>query len=100
MLRIWKYQLPDTDHPRIKMPKGTKILSFKFQNKIPCLWAFVDIEKPEEERNFWLVETGQPIQIDPSYLYYIGSDSYETPAGPYVVHLFELTKKGQGNLLV
>lgn len=97
MLRIWKYILPDNNiYPKVKIPQGGHILCFKFQNKIPCIWAFVDIEKPEEERKFFLGETGQSISIDPNYLKYIGSDQFETEVGPYVGHLFEFVQRGKG----
>jgi hypothetical protein len=98
LLRIWKYQLPNSEHPVIKIPKGSKVLCFKFQNKVPCIWVFVNVEAKEEEHKFWLVETGQIMNIDPSFLYYINSDQYETPQGPYVAHLFEFVKKGSGNI--
>lgn len=99
MFRTWKYVLGDVDYPQIKLPKGAKILYFKYQNKVPCIWAYVDPEQPDEIRKFWIVETGQIMNIDPRFLYYVGSDMFETSAGPYVGHLYELTKQGKGNLI-
>jgi hypothetical protein len=98
MLRIWKYQLSHTEHPIVKLPKNAKILDFRFLNKVPCIWAFVNVENPEEERKFWLVEAGQAMNIDPHYLYFIGSDLYMTDAGPYIAYLFEFVTKGRGNM--
>jgi hypothetical protein len=57
---IWKYLLPITQQPIIKMPAGARVLSAKMQNMQPCVWAYVpDINAELEDRFFAIYATGE-----------------------------------------
>lgn len=99
MMRTWKYILPSGEFPVVKIPRGGKVLGFRFLNKVPTIWAYVNITEPEELRKFWMVETGQKMEIDPKYLSFVGTDYMDTPDGPYIIHCYELVLLGKGNIL-
>lgn len=86
---IWKYHLDLVRNERIRMPKGSDILSFKIQNNRPTIWVMVDTEETEEvEEVFNIVGTGYPIEIADHtslILGYIESVQY----GDLVWHLFK-----------
>ena len=64
MLKIFKYQLNETDQrQKVKLPAGAKILSVQWRwTNLINLWALVNPDNKEEEREFEVIETGKPIQ--------------------------------------
>lgn len=63
MITIWKYSLQSerTGTNVIKMREGAHVISVQIQHGDVCLWAIVDTDKPDEERKFYIVFTGQEI---------------------------------------
>lgn len=91
---IWKYStLIDgkfIDKFTIKMPKSAEILCVQTdeKNNHPTIWALVDPETEEEERDFELYGTGHEIPLDMGIeRKYIGTYQYQR--GEFVGHLFE-----------
>ena len=91
---IWKYStLIDgkfIDKFTIKMPKSAEILCVQTdeKNNHPTIWALVDPEAEEEERDFELFGTGHSINFDMgAERKYIGTYQYQR--GEFVGHLFE-----------
>jgi len=84
MKTIYKYEVPMGDVSSIRMPQGATVLSFQMQNGTPFIWALINEDVPEAERQFVLVGTGHPID-DSWSLKFIGT----TQQGPFVWHLFE-----------
>lgn len=83
-MRIYKYELDRENIVNlIKMPQGAKVLCFKMQGNVPCIWAMVDIVQASVERKFAVVGTGW--DFDPAGLEYVGT----VIDGIYVWHLFE-----------
>lgn len=91
---IWKYStLIDgkfIDKFTIKMPKSAEILCVQTDeiNNHPTIWALVDPEAEEEERDFELYGTAHEIPLDMGIeRKYIGTYQYQR--GEFVGHLFE-----------
>lgn len=90
MLKVYKYDLPLKDEFQLPLPRGAKLLAFRFQKDTPCLWALVDPNRPLDPHQFRLVETGQKIEEEAKNLVYIGTDL--SSSHKYVLHLFEVVK--------
>ena len=85
MKTIWKYELKTTDVQEIEMPKNSKILCVHVQNGIPCIWCFVDTEKPISSITIRTFGTGH--EFDHSkYIEYVGT--YQLFDGNGVFHVF------------
>ena len=94
MKTIWKFStLIDgsfSDKFTIMMPKSAEILCVQTdqKNNHPTIWALVDPEAEEEERDFELYGTGHQISFDMGVeRKYIGSYQYQR--GEFVGHIFE-----------
>ncbi len=61
MKTIYKYPLKLVDTQRIKIPKGSVVISAQVQDGVICLWAEVDTDKPLVEPLVYVVGTGQPL---------------------------------------
>jgi hypothetical protein len=93
MKRIFKYPLV-IDAPTalgfftVGMPKGAKVLHVHSQGESihPVLWALVDPESPHELREFAVIGTGNPCDID------LGNYIDSAHCGPFVWHVFEVEK--------
>lgn len=83
MITIFKYPFKIQDSFTISMPKGAKVLSVQIQSGIPCMWAQVDNTKPKEDREFFIIGTGNLVPSDK--LIYIDTFQYTS----YVWHLYE-----------
>lgn len=87
MTTIWKYELEPADRQQVLMPKGAAILCVQKQSGGLCLWAMVDSQEKTEPREIALFGTGNPIDVHPERLKYIGT----AQQGPFVWHVFEIT---------
>lgn len=58
---IFKYQMPVLEKFTRKLPKGAEIIRVTDQNGMFWLWAVVDTNTPDEERNFVAVKCGAPV---------------------------------------
>ena len=83
MRTIWKFQLSAMEIP---MPRDATVISFAFQNGVPCIWACVDSEAEKTVRRFEIVGTGQ--ETPGPETTYVGTA--QDP--PFVWHLFEHTE--------
>jgi hypothetical protein len=89
MKKIYKYSLGKPFHgcsEVFSMPRGAKLLDAQMQRGELCLWAEVDLLKPDEKRTFAVAGTGLTLPV--------GSTTYvaTTQDGDYVWHLYEVTK--------
>jgi len=85
---IWKFELRDFCN-KIKMPKGSKVLTAQLQNEMPCIWAEVDsFETDLENRYFYLIGTGQ--QFPDNEVEYIST----VQADALVWHIYEIKLGG------
>lgn len=92
MNTIYKYPLAMEDHQTLRLPKGAKFLRVQMQgvSDEPCLWAFVDNEAKEEEREIFITGTGKKIEHDPKKLRFI--DTFQMADGALVWHVFEVVE--------
>lgn len=85
MKRIFKYPLATIDAQTVVMRRGAQPLCVQMQNGLPCLWAMVDDQEPDEDRTIRVIGTGHPIP-DANRLDYIGT--YQIHGGSLVFHAF------------
>lgn len=91
MKTVLKFSISPANITRIRMPKGSSILTVQVQNGFPFIWALVDTEaKQLEMRTIAIFETGKPIFKDAKR--FIGTFQILAPATQayYVAHVFEL----------
>lgn len=89
--RIFRYRLPITDSPEVRMPYGAKTLSVApsrslHDSEVLDLWALVDIEEPVVPHWFRVIGTGHLIPELPGR--FIGTVSLL--AGAFIGHVFEV----------
>lgn len=84
MKTIWKYELPITDAPEVRMPSGARILSCGLgrQNETILVWAEVNPDNPPTPCGFRIVGTGHPM---PGVGEYVGT----VQDVPFVWHIYE-----------
>lgn len=87
MRTVWKYPLETTDLQKIKMPHNAEILHVGVQAGIPCLWAEVTPDTPDEERTILIAGTGHPLPMWSRR--YIGT--FQLAGGSLIFHAYELT---------
>lgn len=86
MLKIWKWELKETDEQTISLPAGAKILTVQVQSRTPCLWALCDVEVGiAAPRRISIYGTGHPIPSAPGR--YIST--FQLLEGRLVFHVFE-----------
>lgn len=86
MRTIYKFPLGVKHFTVISMPKGAEILTVQMQFGDLCLWAIVDPEAEDEDRQFYIFPTGRPLNL-PEYEY-IGT--VQMRGGQLVWHVFEI----------
>lgn len=88
MRAIWKFPVAVDVRPRLRMPKGARLLSFQVQDGKLCVWAEVDTEAEKETRYFAIHGTGHEMPREMGY-----SDTYigTVQISGYVWHLYEVT---------
>ena len=84
MLTIWKFPLEVTEIQDVKMPQGARVLAVQAQHGRPCLWAFVNTERPNESRRIHMYDTGYPIPIPCEYI-----GTFQSSDGVSVFHVLE-----------
>ena len=55
---IFKYQMPVLESFKMKLPQGAEIIRMADQDGMFWLWAVVDTNNPDEERQFYAVKCG------------------------------------------
>ena len=83
MKTIWKFPMPAASI-RLRMPVGAEILCVQMQHGVPCFWAIVDPEAERENREFFVLGTGQELGEVGKYL-----GTFQLQGGDIVFHLFE-----------
>lgn len=87
-MKIFKYRVQEKGKFSHSMPFGAKILSFQkvksWSAEFLEMWALVDTEQDQQERNFVSVFTGE--EFESEGLNYIGTAKCEG----LVTHLFEI----------
>ncbi len=86
-MKVYKWPIPLTHRFSLQMPQGSIILTAQLQGETPVIWALVDPTKPEEQKNFALLETGQT--FDEGVLHYIAT--FQFVSGRSILHLFQIT---------
>jgi len=85
MKTIEKYQLGWPAQEQITMPRGAQLLTVGMRDGLPCLWALVETDQPDERRQFIIYTTEQALPSWPKA--YVGTIySIEN-----VLHVFEVT---------
>lgn len=85
---IYKYEIKNQKTQRIKMPIGSKILDIQAQNNaIFQLWALVDTDKSLEEREIFMVYTGE--EFDEYFNHALLDHISTVQRQGYVYHFFE-----------
>lgn len=56
--RIYKYELPITDHPIVRMPYKAEVLKAGFQDEKLYIWAKVNINNNLQDHFFRIYGTG------------------------------------------
>jgi hypothetical protein len=69
------------------MPRSSEILTVQVQYNIPCIWALVDPDLPNEGRKFIIKGTGHKVN-SLKRIKYIGT--FQMISGDFIGHLFEL----------
>lgn len=67
---IFKYQMPVLERFTMKLPKGAEIIRVEDQGGMFWMWAVVNTNYENEEREFVSVKTGAPVPNE--NLQYIG----------------------------
>jgi hypothetical protein len=86
-ITIWKFPLTITDVQQVLMPHGAIILTCQTQGEAPVLWAIVDPDRPEANREIHMFGTGHPIPPNGGGRRYIGT--FQIAGGSLVFHVFE-----------
>jgi hypothetical protein len=91
-LKIWKWDLINTDIQILTMPENPTFLTVQSQYNLPCLWALIDADAPRKDYKFRIIGTGNQIE-DTEYCpkfsgEYLGT--YQLYGGQIVFHLFFL----------
>ena len=88
-MRVFKYEIPQVDDAKVRLPIGAQVLTVGQQFDKLFLWALVDPgEKRTKRRTFRVAETDDEI-ADATELKFIGSVNLS--GGLRVVHIFERT---------
>ena len=93
MKRIFKYDVPATDHFELELPLDAEVLTFQSQKESFYIWAIINDEEGlnDEKRYFRLAGTGHDLTEDyPKIKKYIGTA--QIMDGGLVFHLFEVYK--------
>lgn len=88
MKKIYKYQLTKVGENKIRMPKGTKVLTAQNQTDNIEIWAITDDTQEEEIRTFVVIGTGTPFEDNVRLLYI---STVQVNNGALVWHIFERT---------
>lgn len=83
-MTIYKYKLKPEDFPTVLMPEGARLLHVAGQHNEVCVWADVDLDKPERERVFACVATGDS---PPTEATYVGTALIYS--GDLVIHVYD-----------
>lgn len=84
MKAVFKYSVPLGIQEPIRMPRGAQLLTVQLQRDVPCVWALVDTNEPNVDRDLRWVGTGHDMAETHQH-HYVGT----IQVGPYVFHLFE-----------
>ena len=77
MKTIHKYPIQITDHQTISLPMGAKPLHVaRDPNGLPSLWAVVETDNPKEDKDIYVVGTGNPMP-----------ESAKTHLGTFVINI-------------
>lgn len=88
MRTVWKYTLENVNIQKIKMPRTADILHVAVQAGVPCLWAEVTPDTPEEERTILILGTGHVIPPWTTRRY-IGT--FQLQDGVLIFHVYEMS---------
>ena len=84
MEKIYKYILAVTDEQVIYLPQGATLLTVQVQHGVPCLWAKVNPDSPNEEHRIIIKGTGHSLEEVGEYL-----GTFQLYSGELVFHAFE-----------
>jgi hypothetical protein len=65
---IRRYVLPLRAYLSVPLPRKARVVHVELHNGEPCLWVDLDTDAKEEQRQFSMIETGQPVPLEASYL--------------------------------
>ena len=81
--KIFKYPLFLKESNIVRMPLHSAVLSFQFQNDIPCIWVAVNDDNVFRDRQFSIIGTGWEYSKNNIYLGTAQNNGF-------VWHLFEV----------
>ena len=85
---IWKETLKFVQAQRVQLPRGSKILSVQAQNNRPTIWFQCDPAAPSEDREIFIVPTGETAPY-PADFHYKFLGTVQLDDGSKVIHIFE-----------
>ena len=92
MKTIWKYKIPITDEPEIKVIDGASLISIQAQNNEVFAWVLVDTGiKIFETKRFRIFGTGNPVDSLDELDYYTTIQTNDL-IGCLVWHIFGYKK--------
>lgn len=83
-LIIWKFELRTAGLNRIKMPRSARILSCEYQGESLMLWAAVNEDNVQIERNIFVAVTGRSYEKDLRGVF-VGTCGFKG----YMTHVFD-----------
>lgn len=89
---IWRYRLPITDAPAVRMPSDAQVLSVgppRGDADVLDMWVLVDLNADEETREFRIVGTGHPLPADAGR--FVGTT--KSHGGTLIWHVFEAAEQ-------
>ncbi len=81
---VVKFPLAVAPETRLEIPDGAQVLAVAWHDRIPCLWALVDPEKPRVARTIKRCQEGHSVDDAGAYVGMI-------TLGSYVYHFFDVT---------
>jgi hypothetical protein len=92
--RIWKYQIPVSEHFGVHLPKGAEIIRMDDEGGMLWLWAIVDTSAPDELRSFRAFKAGGTMPDDLTGLKYVGMAAIHIQA-ELMLYIFEDTSESR-----
>lgn len=89
MIKIYKYEIEQTDHQTLTLPRGSKILSIIEQYGKPVIYAIVDTDVVlTDNYEIIIVGTGHEINSILNIMYYVFLGTLSFVEGNLIFHYF------------
>jgi hypothetical protein len=93
MKTIWKYEIPITDEPAIKVIAGANLINLQAQNDKIFAWVLVDSGiKIQETKRFRIFGTGNPVDSLDELEFYTTVQTQSPDGFVFIWHIFGYKK--------